>query len=160
MDVNYEVKQKVHEAIQILETIADVLLEHDIVSSESNTLQSLVSNFELNPQYNQITVDSCFVIEEFYHIPDRIYTPIGYIKIPNRTYSGSLFNKDILHIILQSKLDMSLYKEAERTNVGLVGGWYKIGEGDVIFKERRNYIDYLDSYGIFERCLRSYIWNL
>jgi hypothetical protein len=159
MDNNYEVKQKVMEAIKILETIGEVLLENDIVSSSDNTLQSLLSEFELNPQYGQITVDSCFVIEEFYHIPDRIYTPIGYIKIPKRTYAGSLFNKNILYTELKSKLDIQLIKPAEQTRVGLIGGWFKIGDGEIIYKERKKYIDFLDSYGIFERCLRSYMMN-
>lgn len=157
MDNKEMIKEKVNKAIGILEIICEVLLDNNVIPSKNCTVNSLISSLEINPQYGQISIDSCFVIEEYYYIPDRIYTPIGYIKIPGRVYSVKEQNIKNIYDTLENRINLQLFKRAEKTTVGLIGGWYKIGDSEPIFKKREEYINYLDSYAIFERCIKRYI---
>lgn len=161
MDKNNKelIKEKVTDAIKILEEVCEVLLESDAISPKSYSLSKLVSEFTINPQYGQITSESCFIIEDYYYMPNRIYTPIGYICIPCRIYNVSKNTIEKVHDMLEQRLYMQLYKQPEKTTVGLIGGWFKIGETEPIFKERSEYIGYLESYDIFEKCLKKYLLN-
>lgn len=149
------IKSKTLDAIKIAEFIIE-LMQSNNVDSIYPTLQ----DFHVNPFYHQITEESSLVIEEYYGLPNKVYTPLGYISLTsNYTFINNEDQKAVQTTIskaLKDEFNFTLYEEAEYTSLGIIGGWYTI-DGQPFTQVRQ--FDYDVANNLFSEWLDEYISN-
>ena len=149
------IKSKTLDAIKIAEFIIE-LMQSNNVDSIYPTLQE----FGVNPFYNQISEESSLVIEEYYGLPHKVYTPLGYIRLTSGyTFINNEDQKAVettIYKALKDKFNFTLYEEAEYTSLGIIGGWYTI-DGQPFTQVRQ--FDYDVANNLFSEWLDEYISN-
>jgi hypothetical protein len=122
------IKQKVIEAIN---------LRDDLIQEMKNC--GIHSDFSDKPYHNairgQIAEDAALVIEYYYGLPAKIYTPIGYISITGGYHRETIpGGYDRITKILEEKYGFKLARPAEKSTIGELGPWYS-KDGTMVMAE-------------------------
>ena len=111
----------------------------------------------INPYLYQLEDGSPLVVEDYYGVPNKIYTPVGYIPI-NLDYNSW----DKLHIRKQElffeileELDITQFQEPIKSDYGYLGGWRKQGNGKPVYRERDTYVEYNAAMSVYNKALRD-----
>ena len=148
------IKSKTLDAIEIAEFIIETMQSNNV-----HSIYPALQNFSVNLFYNQISEESSLVIEEYYGLPHKVYTPLGYISLTSGYTSVGKDEETVVAKIykaLKEKFNFTLYEKAEYTSFGVIGGWYTI-DGQP-FTEIRQF-DYDVANNLFSEWLDEYISN-
>ena len=145
-----KIKVKMFEAFKLAEDIIEILKESGIKSDYMDIMK-----YNVNPYYDQTDIDGPLVVENYYSVPDKIHTPLGYISITGSytSFENGAINK--MKSLLLEKLNLKIVKEATTTIFGNISG-----ERYTINGEEPNYtnnMDYDDAKTLFTECKREYI---
>ena len=154
------VKLKVLEAIKLTEDIIEIMKTYNV-----HSIYPELQNLSVNPFYNQISEESALVVEEYYGLPSKVYTPLGYISICsgytliNSKETGKTQREieNEIHTVLENKLNLRLYAAPKTTIMGIVGGWYTIGNVDDFLYHKQ--FEYREANELFAKWLDEYISN-
>lgn len=147
------IKSRTFDAIKLAEFIIETMQSNN-VHSDYPALQ----DFRVNPFYNQISEESSPVIEEYYGLPHKVYTPLGYICVSYgfTSVDDGETAKTAIYKALKDKFNYVLYEEAGLARFGLIGGWYTI-DGQPF--TQINQFNYDDANNLFSEWLAEYISN-
>lgn len=149
------IKSKTLDAIEIAEFIIETMQSNNV-----HSIYPTLQDFSVNPFYNQISEESSLVIEEYYGLPNKVYTPLGYICLTsNYTYIDNEDQEAVettIYKALKDKFNFTLYKEAANTSLGIIGGWYTI-DGQPFTQIRQ--FDHDVARNLFSEWLDEYISN-
>ena len=149
------IKSKTLDAIKIAEFIIETMQSNNV-----HSVYSTLQDFGVNPFYHQISEESSLVIEEYYRLPNKVYTPLGYIRLTsNYTYIDNEDQEAVrttIYKALKDKFNFTLYEEAEYTSLGIIGGWYTI-DGQPFTQIRQ--FDHDVARNLFSEWLAEYISN-
>lgn len=154
------VKAKVLEGIKLTEDIIEIMKSFN-VRSVYPELQKL----RVNAFYNQISEESTLVVEEYYGLPSKVYTPLGYITIcagytfidTDGTWKTQCEIESEIHQVMEDKLNLKLYANAKQTNMGIIGGWYTVGKSTDPFINFKKQFEYEEANKLFALYLNEYI---
>jgi hypothetical protein len=113
-----KIKEKMIIGLKIVEGIQDIYKKYNVSTSYCNNDVNQCAN-----QTNENT--DGFICEFYYGSPNKIYTPLGYLKI----WSGGMLcdaNCRAAEMEIKETFGLSLKQEAINDSMGTFGPWYFI----------------------------------